>query len=143
MEVKEREMQVYEITMLTTAEDFPRAKEIIGKSGGTIEEEKPQGKVRLAYPVKKQAYAFLNHLKVKLDGSAVAVLSNELKLDQNVLRFLVSTPRTNANFPATPRSPRPAVRRSIFAPRAAKPPVAEALTNEALEKKIEEINERK
>ncbi len=139
-QTREVEKQLYEVTMLTTAEDFSRAKENITKFGGNIEEEKPQGKVRLAYPLKKQSYAFLEFMKIKLGGDAVGPLSNELRLDQNVLRFLVSTPRTKGDMPVSSRKERPAFRRTGFSVKP-KSATAETLTNEALEKKIEEISQ--
>lgn len=132
------ERKLYEITVLGAAEDFLQPKALIGKFGGVIEEEKPQGKVRFAYPLKKQSYGFLGFFKVKLAPQSVGQLSGELKLDDSVFRFLVHTPHAGVGTFAATRPQRPTFRRDGVnaKPKSNVPP---ALTNEAIEKKIEEI----
>ncbi len=137
-EALQDEKRAYEITVFSGDENFARVKDIIAKFGGEILDEKPQGKARLAYAFKKQPYAFLDFFRVKLAGTDVNSLSNELKLDDGILRFLIHTPRTEKDaLTASQRAPRPAFRRvGISKPKSASAPT---LTNEALEKKIEEI----
>lgn len=138
-EASRDEKRAYEITVFSGDEDFSRVKNLIAKFDGEIVDEKPQGKARLAYPLQKQPYAFLNFFRVKLAGAGVNLLSNELKLEGNVLRFLIHAPHVGEDALAvTPRAPRPAFRRSGVATKP-KSGIVPALTNEALEKKIEEI----
>jgi ribosomal protein S6 len=140
-EIFQDEKRAYEVTMLSMEEDLSRVKNTIAKFGGEILDEKPQGKIRLAYLLQKQSYAFLDFLKIKLSRTGVSLLLNELKLDGGVLRFFINTQRAEENrISMAPRTSRPMFRRSGASIRP-KPNVAQSLTNEALEKKIEEISQ--
>lgn len=132
MEAQTESRPAYELMVMGITEDFATTKERIKRFGGVVLSEKPAQKLRLAYPIKKQQYCFSSIMEIELPPLAVKDLTNELKLDETILRSAIYI----ASAKAEERSERPAMRRPVRGIR--KPPEA-VLTNEALEKKIEEI----
>jgi len=87
--------------------------------------------VRLAYPIRRMESAWFGSVLVEASPDAVSTFSRRLKLEADVVRFLIlSAPREERK--AAPPHPAPEVRPA--APRSAL-----VLSNEALEAKIEEI----
>lgn len=132
MEAQTETRIAYELMVMNVTEDFSATKERIKRLGGVILSEKPAQKLRLAYPIKKQQYCFSATMEIELPPLAVKDLANELKLDEAVLRSAIYI----ASDKTEERSERPIARRPV---RSVRKPVEAALTNEALEKKIEEI----
>jgi len=115
--------------------------------GGEIVLEGPVEQVPLAYKIKKQAQAHFGYLHFTMDPAQTAVLSDVLERAEGVLRFLITTPPFIKQKPR-PMMPPDAAWSSSSPRRAAeaaaqpeKKPAAPQLplSNEALEKKIEEI----
>lgn len=126
----------YEITFYTKAEDASPVRAAIEAHRGKVAEGKPFEKVRLEYPIKKESYAFMGVLRAELSPDAVKEVSRSLTLSSAVLRHLITASSLPEEGGETER--RPVERKKPFAPRAA--PAGNAiLTNEALERKIEEI----
>ncbi len=68
---------------------------IMGR-GGTIQEyqlEAPWGRRRLAYPINDQTEGFYTLFRYRADPGVAAEIDRELKLNENVLRFLVTRPQ--------------------------------------------------
>lgn len=133
--IEEKNERVYELTLTSETEDITKAKAVLVKRGAAIIAERPLEKIRFAYPVKKQGYAFLGTVRFSavadIDG-----LSKELSQEGGLIRFLIHVVDTKleaelqqlraSRAAAGPRSFRKEADTSV-------------LTNEALEKKIEEI----
>lgn len=118
----------------------------IKEAGGEIVLEGTVEQMQLAYPIKKQTQAHFGYVHVKLDADKVNPLMEGLEHAQGILRSLIiypivgkqkprQMPMGDKSYSTTPTaSARPAAEKKPVAPTAPAP-----LSNEALEKKIEEI----
>lgn len=128
----------YEILVLQAGENFDKIKKTLGKHGATVLNEKPVQKMKLAYPIQKQTMCFAQTIEFMLKPEDVAAVKAEFGLDEELFRVVLNrVEKKEAPRPATEEKA-PGPRR--FFGRIRK--VADAvLTNEALEKKIEEISQ--
>lgn len=135
--MEEKKMNRYEITFYTKVEDAAPVKAAVAASGGEVLEERPFEKVRLEFPIKKESYAFMGVLQVLLRPETVSLVARALAHAPGVLRGLIT-----ASVPAPTEErgveKRPIERKRPPAPRVV-PQEPSILTNEAIEKKIEEI----
>ena len=73
-------------------DDFTRVMgkvtDLITKFGGTVSETTQWGKRRLAYPIKKQFEGNYVLQKVQIQQTALKELDTNLKLSEDVLRYL-------------------------------------------------------
>lgn len=136
--MKEQDQKnTYEITFHVLSEEA--ADDVRGalrKHGAAISLEKPMQKARLAYPIKKQTYSFLGIIAFEADPETIVPLERDLLLLKSLVRFLVSKVFSRKEKPKKAKkadAPQPP-----DAPKRFKP-FGESLSNEALEKKIEEI----
>ncbi len=107
--------------------------------GGEIALEGSIQKIALSYPIKKETNAFFGFLHFSMDPAEIAHLTHEMETKPGILRHLIITPPFK-KMETRPRmeTPRVAERASIERkPEPVRP--LETLTNEDLEKKIEEI----
>ena len=89
-------MPSYELVFILNAklteDDFSRVlgkvNDLIIKLGGTVTETNQWGKRRLAYPIKKQAEGNYVLEKVQIKQTALKELDANLKLSEDVLRYL-------------------------------------------------------
>lgn len=89
-------MPSYELVFILnpnlTEDDFTRAlgkvNDLITKLGGTITETTQWGKKRLAYPIKRQSEGNYVLEKVQIKQTALKELDSNLKLSDDVLRYL-------------------------------------------------------
>ena len=102
-------------------------------------------KISLAYQIKKERGAFFGYVHFMVNTDKIKNISDTLKLKQGVLRFLIITPPIAKMIRmATPRivkrmfQSRVAEKTEIKKPLPA-PITTATLSNEALEKKLEEI----
>lgn len=95
-------------------------------------------KISLAYKIKKEQSAYFGCLHFAVDPERLKTIDRDLKSNPVVLRFLIITPPFVKQKPASlPKTrPRTAPTRSMI-DSSSRPPLP--LSNEALEKKIEEI----
>ncbi len=126
----------YELSFLQRGEDPNTLKQIFAGKGATVIAERPLEKIRLAYPIRKQAYAFLGSVQFSVASGALAVIDGELKVSDQILRHLIS--RATLRAETLPEPTRPAVPR-VHATRLGRKTLEPTLTNEDLERKIEEI----
>ncbi len=124
----------YEMLALGKTEDFSLVKKNILKHGGVVLSEKPVQKIKLAYPIQKQQFCFSANFEFSMPPEGLKMLSGDLRLDDSLLRH--STYYVLAK--EEKRVEKPMVRRGV-ASRVMRKPTDAMLTNEALEKKIEEI----
>lgn len=64
--------------------------EMIKATGATVVREENLGKLKLAYPIKHQKHGFYMLVQFDADGSVIAKLENDLRLNENVLRHQVT-----------------------------------------------------
>lgn len=85
-------MERYQLTLLSKNEDDKEAvKELIGKIGGEVTDERALGQKPLAYPIKKERVAHFTLLHFLLDPERVLELNRELLLSGHVLRHMITT----------------------------------------------------
>ncbi|MCI0475480.1 MAG: 30S ribosomal protein S6 [Anaerolineales bacterium] len=76
-----------EQTLATVTEKVDK---YIAAAGGEILKREDWGKRRLAFPIAKFTEGFYSVLQIKLAAPAVRELERNLKLSEDVLRFLVT-----------------------------------------------------
>ncbi len=132
----------YEISFMLSEEGV--ALEIDGAIkavGGEITTPSSVAMIRLAYPIKKQENAYFGFIHFKVMPEGIAKLKDALSLNTKILRFLIITPPVKVvtrDAAMGPRAPRPKSDAVAPKPEAA-PAETPILSNEGLEKKLEEI----
>lgn len=136
------ESKEYEISFLTREEsETAELRSLIGSKGAEITFEGTVRKIALAYPIKRSLEAFFGFFHVRSSPDQVRAVDEALRMHPAVLRHLIITPpfvRLKPKGPSVPRLSREAPRRAVRGETTARPAVS-PLSNEALEKKIEEI----
>ncbi len=137
---KEQDKKQYEVSFLLKEEGgLGSVVKFINASGGEIELESPVAKIALAYPIKKETQAYFGYIHFSALPGEIKNLEHEMETNLGVLRHLIITPP----FKKAPPRQRPEgalkapVKQTI--PRPTTEIKSETLTNEDLEKKIEEI----
>lgn len=140
MNMETNEKKTYEIGFI--AKDEKGIHELMDRlkaHGAEILLEGPVEHISLAYEIKKEKEANLGFLHFSAEAASIKPLSDELKRSESILRFLITTP---PYIKPKPRQMPPDRAKSsqkqtpVATDRVAAP---EHLSNEALEKKIEEI----
>ncbi len=134
--------KTYEISFL--AKDENGAASLAGhltRLGAHIVSEGEFSKIQLAYPIEKQSTAYSSCVHIDINPEEVVNIRDALKLDDNILRFLIITPpfypekqerisgEVKTNKPSYSYSQRPTTKRQPDA----------SLSNDLLEEKLEEI----
>lgn len=124
----------YELAFLIKEEgDAAGILAALKEAGAEIGQEGPVRKTALAYEIKKENSAYFGFIQFVMDPAAAKALEASFNQRPEVMRFLLITPPTAKERPQSTGGPqRPGAK--PYEPKAA--PV---LSNEALEKKIEEI----
>ena len=89
-------MNKYELALVVSAkiEDDARtatvekAKEYISRAGGVVTEVEEWGKKKLAYDIKKMSEGFYYFIQFDAASDAPAILEQDVRIMDNVLRFL-------------------------------------------------------
>ena len=89
-------MNKYELALIVNAkiEDDARAavvekaKEYITRFGGTVSEVEDWGKKKLAYEVQKMSEAYYYFIQFDAESSVPAAVEQDVRIMDNVLRFL-------------------------------------------------------
>jgi len=109
-------------------------KSALEKAGARINFEGQASRITLSYPIKKEREAHFGYFQFEVTPDKIKEIDEELKNSQEIIRFLTITPGylKNRGKPQIFSRPRPS---------AVKPAEGKSLplSNEALEKKIEEI----
>lgn len=90
-------MNKYELALIVSAkiEDdaraavVDRAKDYITRFGGTVTEVEDWGKKKLAYPIQKMPEGFYYFIQFDAEGTVPAELEQNVRIMDNVLRFLI------------------------------------------------------
>jgi ribosomal protein S6 len=137
MEPNEKDKKEYELGYLLKEEKNSEILDLVRAHDGEISLEGPVNRIHLAYEVKKEQEAYFGFVQFLMLPTKAKKLEAALNLNKNVLRSLIMTP------PPMKEKKRPegagaAPQKPTAQPREQKAqPIA--LSNEALEKKIEEI----
>lgn len=101
-------------------------------------------RIKLAYPIKKEIVGYFSYFHFLAEPLVIEKIKGELNLNPNILRFIVITPPAQKQQAFAIKTE---IRRKTFVSKdiehkveykkPSAPPIA--LTNEALEKKLEEI----
>ncbi|MDP3956533.1 MAG: 30S ribosomal protein S6 [bacterium] len=143
----EEESKKYEISLMLRSEEAAEAVFMLVKNqGGEVLETSPLQKIKLAYPIKKEVSALFLTMVARLAPEKVSALDQSFRLLPDALRFLIITPpilkEERSERPAHYTKPKSELHLKIEAPKESKPVAPaepEVLTNELLEKKLEEI----
>lgn len=133
------EDRYYEIGFLVKEESSEPIKNILQKNKAAVYEEGNLTRVALAYPIKKEKLAFFGYFRFTSLPEAAADIQEALKLEPAVLRtiFIKLTRNSSKSEKVVPFEGKRAARRQ---PEVKKEGGGEGgLSNEDLEKKIEEI----
>lgn len=131
----------YEIAFWVREENDESIKKLLAKHGAQITREKPIQKMRLAFPIKKENYAFLGTIIFSVPTGAIAGVKTDLNLEAEILRYFLRRAKkvTAEEKPALGSEAAASKERKPFFRLRSDVKKEEVLTNEALEKKIEEI----
>ena len=129
----------YELSFLVrTAEDGAKIPAFASRHGAEVTFQSPVTQVQLAYPIKKEVSACFGFIQFTAARSEIAKMNGELSHDASVLRFLlVEASATHPIETEKPAAPPAAAPTPI--PQKPAPTRAGITTNEALEKRLEEI----
>ncbi|MDO8504412.1 MAG: 30S ribosomal protein S6 [Candidatus Liptonbacteria bacterium] len=144
MEKENPDKKQYEISFLLKEEGGAGTiSKFIKDLGGALELEGPVAKITLAYPIEKEKQGYFGYFHFSLAPGEVKNLEHEMETNPEILRHLIITP------PFKKVAPRPrmdtgvrTISKAPVAPTSRQPEPArasETLTNEDLEKRIEEI----
>lgn len=128
----------YELTFYVAAEDAAPVRALVVKHGGAVLSERQLQKVHFGYPIAKQQFAFLGVISFSADPSVIAALQNDLTLSGTAIRFQIGRKVERKERKPMPAEDAKPSADGTRAPSRIKPFDA-TLSNEALEKKIEEI----
>lgn len=127
----------YELSFVTQSEDAASVKALLAKHNAKILNERPISKIQLAYKIEKQGYGFMSTTEFLADAQSVVALRKDIQLEKDILRGIViklkeaKTSEAGTEEKSAGKGPTgPQKLRNMF---------GAVLSNEALEKKIEEI----
>ena len=133
----------YEIGFLAKEEGFKdKLVKLVGDFGGEIIDNGGLSRIKLAYPIKKETSAFFGYFYFSCQSEIIKKISENLKLNSEILRhIIISTPVIQQAIQSAPKRPRRVFSSEIptMAAASRKPKPQSVLSNEALEKKLEEI----
>ncbi len=136
----EKQSKKYELSFLSKEEG---GKEVllqwINRFGGEVVLEGPVENIVLSYPIEKQTSANFGFVHFNMAPDQAAELSKELKTAGIFLRFLVITPPSVKTNKPRASSSKSGPAEALPVVSAERKPVSDTLSNEDLEKKIEEI----
>jgi ribosomal protein S6 len=132
------EKKEYLVAFIVSEEDASSVSAIVEKHGGEITVREELAKVRLAYPIQKQQFAFSGSFIVSGSSELPAKISADIKFEPRIVRLMVTK---KPDFPeARPAlNPHDAARARMRRRDTGTKRPATGLSNEALERKIEEI----
>ncbi len=142
--MEEKDKKNYEIAFWLKDESSSAVKEVLGKNNCDILEEKEVQKMQLGYDIKKEKFAFFGVIKFSSYPGAIQLIKEALNLNHSVLRYMVSDvsrKRMPEGRPEGGENDRTMSfrERSNYPASFKKKEEEDVLTNEGLEKKIEEI----
>ncbi|KKT92360.1 MAG: 30S ribosomal protein S6 [Candidatus Jorgensenbacteria bacterium GW2011_GWA2_45_13] len=132
---------VYEISFFQRTEEDECVKKAITVNHGVVLEERPIVKVRFAYPIEKESQGFMGIIRFRMPGEGISSFSSMLGLEKGLLRFMVTRTDRVGETVTDEEKGRRRMQRRVPSREPKKGFTATVLSNEALEKKIEEISQ--
>ncbi|HVN26047.1 MAG TPA: 30S ribosomal protein S6 [Candidatus Paceibacterota bacterium] len=144
MKKEDIDKKEYEISFLVASEpETQGVLALIGQHGGELSSELKARNLALAYEIKKHREAVFAYVNFKAYPEEAKSLEGDLNARQDVLRFMVIASPAAAEKPVMLGGPmrhrRPMRGAAPAADAPSRPQAPRPLSNEALEKKIEEI----
>ena len=138
-EKDEEKVGFYELSFLLAndlsdsliAETVSNLKDLINSAGGLVIEDSWPKKIKLAYPIKKNNFAYFGYLLFDYPKKEIGKFSQEVKKNSNILRYLLIS-RNKKYWQRDKES------KENWLKRRGKKEVAE-INEEELEKKLEEV----
>jgi len=138
-EKDEEEVGFYELSFLLAndlsdsliAETVSNLKDLINSAGGLVIEDSWPKKIKLAYPIKKNNFAYFGYLLFDYPKKEIGKFSQEVKKNSNILRYLLIS-RNKKYWQRDKES------KENWLKRRGKKEAAE-INEEELEKKLEEV----
>jgi len=138
-EKNEEEVGFYELSFLLAndlsdsliAETVSNLKDLINSAGGLVIEDSWPKKIKLAYPIKKNNFAYFGYLLFDYPKKEIGKFSQEVKKNSNILRYLLIS-RNKKYWQRDKES------KENWLKRRGKKEAAE-INEEELEKKLEEV----
>lgn len=138
-----QDQKAYELSFLSKDEKGgSEVLELVKRLGGKIVLEGPFERISLAYPIKKEISAFFGFFHFRAAPDIVCVIDRDLRAHPSILRFLIVSFVYAKQKLREDMRPRPRTSMPVQLPVERierKPAEPLPLSNEALEKKIEEI----
>ncbi len=130
---------MYEISFILKEEDASSIKKVFSSYEVEVPALQELRKIRLAYPIKKSEYGFLGYFTFETSPENLEKIFKDLKLKEDLFRYMVTKPGEKETEVKEGRRVTQAAApysKKTDEPKRHPDPV---LTNEELEKKIEEI----
>lgn len=134
--MEEKDNKKYEITFWLKEENASPVREVLQKNGAEILTEKEMQKMQLSYMIQKESYAFLSTIEFSINPEAIQKVKDALNLNHAALRYVVTAVDERK---AAQQAELSMLRERSTYPPSFKKKEESILTNESLEKKIEEI----
>lgn len=128
---------MYELGYLVVnSDDEAKILKLVESSGGEITDKRGAAQVKLAYPIQKHESAYFGACYFKADIPELKKIDEALKSDLEILRFILISrrfkkPQTKKEEVIKPKEEQKS--------QTVQPAPVTAVTNEALEEKLEEI----
>ncbi|MBI3638266.1 30S ribosomal protein S6 [Candidatus Wolfebacteria bacterium] len=160
MDQVEQKDKKYEISFLATKEsDRGEVVDTLSKYSASIIDENQPSRTKLAYQIKKEAFGFLGGIFFSVDPLRIEEIKSDLRMKSSILRFLIvsslglKSPRSTERTRTFIRKAEKRKEQIILSTEAGQvdvvvsqdavkkpqPKFTDELTNEALEKKLEEL----
>lgn len=138
------EQKNYEIGFLSKEEQYKEdVAKMLRSRDFLIIQDGRTSKIKLSYPIKKENFAFFSYLYFSGASGNISELDKELKMNSKILRFLIIADpilSKEKEFVAGPEQETLSPRQEYETqPARREVKKTELLSNEALEKKLEEI----
>jgi ribosomal protein S6 len=143
---EDKDKKVYELALLLkNEEDLASVLTLVKQHNGEVVQEPRAKKLALAYKIEKETEAVFVYCNFSAASTDAKNLEHDLRTRKEIIRsmIVIATPpseRRDASMPSFPHKKRhPAMGRTTSLDVKSAPSRPEPLSNEALEKKIEEI----
>jgi len=135
--MEEQELRKYEITFLLREDIQDQIQSLLLKNGAQNVIANDLKKVQLSYPIQKENFAFMGSVLFEVLPSEIAKIKNELKLQNQVLRFLITKIKKQTS--SSKEKGKPKTYFGGYKKEKVNIPSTSMVSNETLEKQIEEI----
>ncbi len=133
---EEKNKKEYELSFwLKEGAPLNKVESMLNTTGVKITYNSEAKRSRLSYPIKKETEGYFGFIHFNGDEQDTKLIAHELKVDPEVLRFLISK---NPIKKSEPRDIRRQIPEAKFIQKIEEKP-SDLVTNEELERKLEEI----